>query len=159
MIDLPARRGPRPSTTATNPHSQVDQQPTDAGIREALALRAFALRNVTEQPSGISVPGARALCLDPALAAGSSGAFMVGTEFAHLHPSPDMSLHLMLPEVLARRVTASGWGELHIAARAGLIPSTAMMIYAPRDNEELEIAYELVVSSYRFARGDFPASA
>ena len=60
---LTRREGQRPRTTSTNPHTQLDQQPTDSFVREELARRVFALPGVIEQPSGISVPGARALVL------------------------------------------------------------------------------------------------
>ena len=78
---LPARAGDRPRTTPTNPHTQLDQQPADA--------------YVVEEPSGISVPGARALVLAPGEPSGPPEAFLTGREFAHLHPAPDHSLHAM----------------------------------------------------------------
>src|SRR5205085_3196172 len=59
---LPPRRGPRPATTATNPHTQLDQRPPARVISE-LADALFALPGVRERPSAISVPGARALWL------------------------------------------------------------------------------------------------
>src|SRR5687767_2504102 len=99
---LPTRAGPRPRTTPTNPHTQLDQQPEDPAVAEELARRVFALPGVVEQPSGISVPGARALTLAAGERAGPPEAFLIGREFAHLHPSPDFSLHAMLPLDAAR---------------------------------------------------------
>lgn len=64
---------------------------------------------------------------------------MVGREFAHVHPDPDHSLHMMLPMPVVELAIASGWGEPHPVARRGLIPPTAMMIYAPRDQDELTV--------------------
>jgi hypothetical protein len=150
---LPVRRGPRPQTTPTNPHTQLDQQPEDRRIRDELAGRLFALEGVDERPSAISVPGARALWLDDALAAGPPEAFLVGREFAHLHPGADQSLHAMLPLDLVREATDAGWVELHPVARMGLVPETAVMIYAPRDDEERGVVERLVRASYDFARG------
>ena len=57
---LPERAGHRPRTTPTNPHTQLDQNPQDPVVQE-LARRVFALPDVEERPSAISVPGARAL--------------------------------------------------------------------------------------------------
>ena len=79
---LPGRAGPRPATTPTNPHTQLDQQPTGPEQREMLAATVFALPGAVERPSAISVPGARALWLAES-AAGPPEAFMVGNEFAH----------------------------------------------------------------------------
>ena len=101
----------------------------------------------------ISVPGARAFVLEEEAAGGPPEAFMVGREFAHLHPPADGSLHMMLPLTLAEAVDANGWGELHPVARMGVIPSTAMMVYGPRDEGELEIVWELLRASHAFAAG------
>jgi hypothetical protein len=150
-VELPPRRGPRPRTTPTNPHTQLDQQPTSDGPREELVRRVFRLPGVSERPSMISVPGAPALSLDKERAAGPPEAFLVGREFAHLHPHPDLSLHVMLPSELAEQAVASGWAEPHPVARMGLIPPTAVMVYAPRDDGEVEVVAALVEASYRFA--------
>lgn len=153
MPPLPTRAGPRPTTFPDMPHQQLDQQPTDLGIRQALAERVFALPGVSEAPSGISVPGARALVLDPSWDTGPDEAFFVGGEFAHLHPGPDYSLHLALPEWLATEACRTGWAEPHPAIAAGLLPPTIVMVYAPRNQHELEIVAGLVEASYRFATG------
>ena len=58
---LPVRRGQRPTTTETNPHTQLDQQPEGSEQRDRLAADLFALPGVEERASLISVPGARAL--------------------------------------------------------------------------------------------------
>jgi hypothetical protein len=108
---------------------------------------------VEERPSAISVPGARALWLADPAAGGPADAFLVGREFAHLHPSPDLSLHMMLPPPLAEEAIAAGWAEVHPVARLGLIPGNAVMVYAPRDDGELEVAERLVRASHEYAGG------
>jgi hypothetical protein len=150
---LPTRVGDRPHTTPTNPHTQLDQQPIDLRWTEELARRIFALPGVLEEPSRISVPGARALVLAPDEASGPPDAFLIGREFAHLHPAPDHSLHAMLPTETVTAAVDAGWAELHPVALRGLIPSTAVMLYAPRDEAELEVIEGLVRASHAFARG------
>lgn len=108
-IVLPQRSGVRPWTTDTNPHSQLDQNPP--AFVDALCARLFALPGVIERPSAISVPGARALWLLPENAQGPREAFMIRTEFAHVHPAPDGSLHAALPPDLADEVIAREWGS------------------------------------------------
>jgi hypothetical protein len=149
---LPVRLGDRPRTTPTNPHTQLDQQPTDLAWVEELARRVFALPGVTEQPSRISVPGARALVLAPEEAIGPPEAFLIDREFAHLHPAPDYSLHAMLPTETVTEAVAAGWAEPHPVALRGLIPPTAVMLYAPRDEAELDVIEALVRASHAFAR-------
>jgi hypothetical protein len=159
MVDLSSllsRPGPRPRTTPTNPHTQLDQQPLDPAVREELSSRLFALPDVEERPTMISVPGARALWLLDSVPAGPSEAFMIEREFAHLHPGRDQSLHAALPADVARVAIEAGWAELHPVARMGLIPRNTVMLYAPRDADELEVIYNLVVSSYLFAGGSLP---
>jgi hypothetical protein len=117
-----------------------------------LAEAVFRLDGVEERPSRISVPGARALWLVEGHE-GPPEAFMIGWEFAHLHPGGDQSLHAMLPLDLATAAMEAGWAELHPVARLGLIPPTAVMIYAPRDDDERAAVESLVQASWAFARG------
>jgi hypothetical protein len=152
---LPIRAGARPRATPTNPHTQLDQQPTDLRWVEELARRIFALPGVVEQPSRISVPGARALVLEPGEPTGPPEAFLLGREFAHLHPAPDHSLHAMLPVETAAEAVAAGWAEPHPVALRGLIPPTAVMLYAPRDEAELDVIESLVRASHAFARLEY----
>jgi hypothetical protein len=149
---LPTRAGSRPRTTPTNPHTQLDQQPVDARWGEELARRVFALPGVVEESSRISVPGARALVLEDGEPLGPAEAFLIGREFAHLHPAPDHSLHAMLPMETAEEAVAAGWAEPHPVALRGLIPPTAVMLYAPRDEAELGVVEALVRASHAFAR-------
>ena len=81
-LDLSARPGPRPRTTPTNPHVQLDQN-APLELQELLFERARALPGVRVEPSMISVPGARAFVLVEEAAGGPLEAFMIGREFAH----------------------------------------------------------------------------
>lgn len=150
---LPRRAGPRPTTTPTNPHMQLDQQPAGSEQRELLAAEVFALPRVQEHPSLLSLPGARALWLTDSSGA-HADAFMAGTEFAHLHPDADQSLHVMLPPRLVEEAIQAGWAEQHPAARRGLIHANAVMLYAPRDNDERTVVASLVKASHAYASGD-----
>ena len=152
-MSLPSRRGPKPTTTPSNPHTQLDQQPEGTEQRRLLAAAVFTLAGVEERPSGISVPGARALWLEDG-ADGPPDAFMIGTEFAHFHPGADQSLHMMLPPALAEDAIEAGWAEQHPVARRGLITPNAVMVYAPRDDAEREVVEGLVRASHAYARGE-----
>lgn len=149
--ELPRRRGELPEVTRGMPHQQASQN-APAELQEALLSRAAALEGVEVVPSSISVPGARALRLHPDLAGGPD-AFMVGTEFAHLHPSYDGSLHVVLPPETAREVVATGWGDPHPLAGSRLSEGM-VMVFGPRDPEELEVVWEILRASYLYARGE-----
>ena len=156
---FPVRRGPRPATSLGMPHQQLDQQPTDSAPREALARRVFALPGVVEERSGVSVPGARALVLEPGAAAGPESSFMVGREFAHLHPAPDQSLHLVLPRDVATAAIGAGWAEPHPLAARMQGPSIAVMVFAPRNDDEVDVIAGLIETSHRYATGTEPHPA
>jgi hypothetical protein len=59
----------------------------------------------------------------------------------------------MLPGELVDEAVTAGWAEPHPVARMGLIPRTAVMLYAPRDEAELDVIERLVRASHAFARG------
>jgi hypothetical protein len=149
---LPKRSGSRPRTTPTNPHTQLEQNPQPEVVEE-LAQRIFSLFGVEERPSAISVPGARALWLREELPTGPQEAFMIGREFAHIHPMPDGSLHAALPPEVAQEAIRKGWAEQHPVARMGYIPHNVVMIYAPRDADEVKVVAGLVVEAYHYAGG------
>lgn len=153
-IELPRRRGTRPTTTRHIPHTQVDQQPEDRALTDTVIDEARTWPHVSERESGISVEGARALVLDAVAATGPPEAFMIGREFGHAHAQGDFSFHVALPPELAAAAESAGWAEPHFLVATGEVPPTIVMIYAPRDEAEREIVGELVRSSYRFARGE-----
>lgn len=147
--ELPARQGPAPRTGPAIPHQQLSQT-APVELQERLWQRMLTLDGVTAGPSGISFPETRALHLDADRATGPGAAYLIGTEFAHLHGPADGSLHLTLPEPVVAEVTRQGWGELHPIARDGLRPPTLMMLFGPRDEAELETIWSLVQRSHTY---------
>src|SRR5687767_10707453 len=107
-VPIPKRSGPRPLTNKNMPHSQINVQPVPE-VNAELYRRAFALPNVTNQRTVISVPGARALWLDEGLPLAHPEAIVAGREFAHIHP--DGSLHAALSPERAREAIDAGWAE------------------------------------------------
>lgn len=97
----------------------------------------------------MSLPTSRALLLDKSQALGPKEAFLGGTEFAHLHDVFDTSLHLCLPIERAREICELGRGEPHGYAEQG----TEIMVYAPRDEAEIQTVLAIVSESLAFARG------
>jgi hypothetical protein len=116
-------------------------------------LAELAALDVVWTESMISVPGAEALTLSRGAVARDPDAFMIGTEFAHLHPAPDHSLHMVLPPKAARAAIEAGWAEQHPMARLGVVSPGAVMVYAPRDAREADIVAKLVATSYAYAGG------
>lgn len=150
---LPVRRGKRPEVSVTTPQQQESQN-APASLQKELFAQLEKLEGVTTAPSAISVPGARAFVLGPAAARGPADAFIVPAvgEFAHLHPEYDGSLHLVLPIPLAHDALAKGWAVAHPLGGLRLTPGM-VMIYGPRDDEELETVVGIVRASHEFASG------
>jgi Family of unknown function (DUF5519) len=151
---LPERRGPNPETThptrqERKPHKQLTQN-APADLQEELLERVRRLPDISIGDSLVSVPGARAFHLREESARGPREAFQAGHEFAHLHPSEDGSLHMTLPPDLYDEVLAKGWGEPHPL-------SGTMLVWGPRDADELEVVWGLVKASYAYANGSYAA--
>ena len=163
-MNLPQRQGTKPRTTSRLPHSQLDQHGSDDVVKKLHQWCFSSLPHVENQPSGISVPGARALVLQENLPSSSStssscsccnpNAFMVGREFAHIHPAPDNgSMHVQLPASEAKEVVEAGWGEDHYLVTQGHYPPGLIMVFSPRTDDELETVKKIVTHSYEFATG------
>ncbi|KXF81592.1 luciferase domain-containing protein [Enterovibrio coralii] len=149
-LNLPIRRGEKPQTTSRLPHSQLTQHGPDEVI-DKLHAWAFSLPNINNEHSGISVPGARAMVLHASCKCNHE-AFMVGREFAHIHPHPDNgSLHVKLPASEAAEVVRKGWGEDHYLVTQGHYPKGLIMVFSPRDDDELDVVKTIVERSYQFA--------
>lgn len=149
-LELPERQGERPGTTrdvAQWPiaHEQKTQN-APVELQEKLFERAQGLAGVRIGASFVSVPGARAFHLDPQDAKGPEDAFRMRSEFGHLHPPYDGSLHMTLPPQARQEVLDKGWGEPHPHANT-------TMVYGPRDDAELEIVWQILQVSHAWAFG------
>ncbi len=149
--DLAARRGPRPRTTDVNPHTQLDQN-APVALQDRLRDHALSLPGVRRGRSNVSVPGAVAFFLDsppnpPALPD------LFGGEWGHIHPPYDGSLHINVLTPDAQTLIGRGWAEYHNVVTSGLVPPIVIMLYGPRDDEELAVAVLAVDAAYLAAGG------
>jgi hypothetical protein len=70
--------------------------------------------------------------------------------------------HCVLPEKLFQSCIAKGWGQKHVLSGryhpiAGtVIPETTLLFTAPRNEEELEIVWNILKASYDWALSDVP---
>ncbi|MFI9510800.1 luciferase family protein [Nocardia sp. NPDC052566] len=151
-VDLstpPRRSGIRPTTTGREiPHDQLDQfSPPE--IRAALVAQAQELPGVFTGPSQVSEPASLALRLrEPR---GPWAAFLHPSrdEFGHIHRSG--FLHLTVPQRFIAPLTEAGWGEPHPITRRPEWPDSIVMLYAPRDADELDLAIAVLRASWQQA--------
>lgn len=146
---LPKRLGPRPLVHQGMPHAQIGVEPVPE-VNEELFRRAYALPDVENRPTVISVLGAQALWLREDLPLAHPEVIAAGREFAHIHP--DGSLHASLPPERAREAIEAGWAEPHPIARH-IGHEGMVMLYTPRTMEELDVIFQLIVDSYNFVTG------
>ncbi len=146
---LPNREGPRPATTGSVPHQQIDLQAVPE-VNAELFRRAYLLPGVENRPSAFSLPGARGLWINDDVPLVRPDQIVSGREFAHIHP--DGSLHASLPLDRAREATEVGWAEPQPIADSLGVPGL-VMLYTPQTFDELETVLQLIVDSYNFVTG------
>ncbi|MFC8506005.1 luciferase family protein [Streptomyces sp. NPDC057411] len=146
---LPPRKGPRPETTGREiPHDQLeDFSPPE--IRDALVARARQLPGVFTGPSLVSEPGSLALRLKRGNRPFEAFLHPSVDEFGHIHRSGFM--HLTVPVEALPALTELGWIEPHPITRRAEFPDSIVMLYAPRDEDELEVAATVLQASYEQA--------
>jgi hypothetical protein len=151
LRDLGPRRGTRPVVDVVYPCPQVGD-PAPEGIRARLLEVADGLEGVEVQPTALSVPG-DALVLCERLARGKPEAFIRGREFAIVRA--EGSVHVSLDPVCGQRLLDMGWGTIHPLARymAGVLPPQSMIVYAPRDEGELDVVRSVLEAAHTFAVG------
>lgn len=148
-LQIPVRAGERPVTTEWIPHQQISDNPSSA-LHAATRERFLALAGCDLGPSLISVPGATALFV-PECEHCRQAAMMRGREFAHIHPGSDGSFHMVLDASSAAHVMAQGWGELHPLCLTGELTEQVLMVYAPRDEAEIDVIMEIAAASRAYA--------
>lgn len=149
---LPKRSGSRPKTTSAVPHMQLDQQPNKP-LSDELIEYMRNLDGVFLAWSDRSPPNTVGFFLEQDHAKGADNAFMLSTEFAHVHPFPDYSLHLPVPEPLRSQAIEAGWAEPHPLAGYPTVSDLMVLLYAPRDEQELDVVKTLVTSAWANASG------
>jgi Family of unknown function (DUF5519) len=150
---LPLRHGPPPQTTRHNPQQQLDQIP-DESVYLQFRAQIESWPGVIKAHSLRAPEGTIGLFLSQDEAKGPDSAFLLGTEFAHLHPLPDGSLHMVLPPHVHAAAIQTKWGIPHPMAGMPTVSPQTILIFAPRDEDEQRVVASLVKSAEQFARGE-----
>jgi phospholipase/carboxylesterase len=154
--ELHPRTGTRPEVSWSIPQEQLsDNSPPE--LQADLFHRLSTLSGVSSTQSAISVPGARGFMVDPS--DGPLDAFLVPRvgEFAHLHPEHDGSLHVALPPAMASDAIEKGWAVAHPLAGIRLTRGM-VLLYGPRNREELGVVIALATNSHSYAAGSLAAN-
>jgi hypothetical protein len=84
------------------------------------------------------------------VANGDPSVFITGREFGRvLFGAP--TIYLALPLSCAHWAIIRGWAEPHFSSSFGLMPPGVMVVYTPRDEDELAVCRSLFWVSYNFS--------
>ena len=145
------RNGEAPEIGKVPPQLQfTDKSPRD--IYQKLHDWMFStFPKVRKEPTRISVPSSIAMWLDENEDVGHIDAFMPppgSREFTHLHL--DGSIHTVVGTEIENEILAKKWGVRHMYYNKGV---KEVLVYAPRNEEELKVHKEIIVKSYEYATG------
>ena len=148
LRDLPLRQGSRPRIGAHPvPHRQLDQF-AEENIRQQLdqMFNSFVAANSKHIYFTKSFYEKRndAVTLIE-VESGHALAKISHGEIAHIHPA-DGSMHMIFSPSDAKQVIEKGWGERHPLAGVPKfdLPDTYLMIYTPRNSQELAVVAQLL---------------
>ncbi|KAF2431102.1 hypothetical protein EJ08DRAFT_670182 [Tothia fuscella] len=155
LTKLPKREGTRPTVRGIAPHRQSDQK-ASLEIFQKLRDRIFALAvgHPMKLRHGTS-------CLEkhgPGLFARNviNRSRHCNGEVCHAHPS-DGSIHLTLHPADAAIVLQQAWGERHPLSTGGwlarFVPPGFVMVYAPRNEEEVDVVMGIVKAAVWWVAG------
>jgi hypothetical protein len=146
---LPVRKGARPKTIIGPLHVQCNGH-GDPKYLKQLLNDILSWPYVEPRPTSPNHLDRVSVRLQGIAATDDSSAFISGTEFARvLLAAP--TIILVLPLVCAHWAIVKGWAEPHHLQSSGLMPAGTVIVYTPRNREELEVCYSLVFESYCFA--------
>ncbi|KAK7511397.1 hypothetical protein IWZ03DRAFT_396213 [Phyllosticta citriasiana] len=156
---LPLRRGPRPEVRGIAPHRQVlDKMGASEGGGIIFDSMLARLRRMAGPEAGNGLVEGTS-CFEKHGTGLFSTRPLTPTcrgEVCHIHAS-DGSLHLTLYPGDAKVVIERGWGERHPLARGGwltrFVPQHFLMVYAPRDEAEMDVVERIVKASVWWVSG------
>ena len=146
---LPARNGDLPVTRGIAPHRQVSQKAGKDMIEKlSAAITAMSMGSDTKivDISCFEKHGTALFYKEAAKA----------NEICHIHPT-DGSMHLVLADQDIKTVLEAGWGERHPLSHGGwferFVPANFVMVYAPREEAEVEVVLRIVRAAALYVEG------
>lgn len=146
---LPVRKGSRPTTIVGPLHIQCNGH-GDQKYLNQLVENVLSWPHIQTPASFVSPPGIISIQLEERAVTSDSSAFISDREFARvLLGAP--TIYLALPLVSAHWAIVRGWTEPHYLRSFGLMPAGAVLVYTPKDRDELAVCYSLFSEAYQFA--------
>ena len=147
---LPTRRGGRPKTVRAPLHIQCNGH-GDLKYLNQLVDEILTWPYVESAEPFISRSNTIPIRLIEMAASSDPSAFINEREFARvLLGAP--TIYLVLPLVSAYRAIVREWAEPHYLGSQGLMPAGTVVVYTPKDEEELAVCFGLFSESYHLGR-------
>jgi hypothetical protein len=147
---LPARKGQRPKTIHGPLHIQCSGH-GDLKYLSQLVDEVLIWPYIESVQSFISRSNTIPIRLTEVAASSDPSSFMTDREFARILLGAP-TIYLVLPLLCAHRAIVRGWAEPHYLRSQGLMPAGTVVVYTPRDLEELAVCSFLFSESYHFGR-------
>ncbi|KAF2003643.1 hypothetical protein P154DRAFT_532023 [Amniculicola lignicola CBS 123094] len=155
---IPQRAGDRPKPTRWALPQRQHKEPITPKAHEHLfnLLPPFATKSpgpayIRYGPSKTEGGTGPAIYVQPNVPTINPVAHNIFYEIAHVHPN-DNSLHVYVSPKDARAVIEAGWGERFTVN--WIAPESWIMVYAPRNEEEVRIVRKIVWAGVCFAVGE-----
>ena len=146
---IPERKGSRPKTLVGPLHIQCNGH-GDPKYLKRLVDDVLTWPHIEPRRSFVSPPNTIPIRLEEVATSGDPAAFISAREFGRvLLGAP--TIYLALPLVSAHWAIVRGWAEPHYLRSFGLMPAGAVLVYTPKNREELAVCYSLFAEAYLFA--------
>ena len=147
---LPTRRGQRPKTIRGPLHIQCNGH-GDLKYLNQLVDEVLTWPYIEAAEPFVSRSNTIPIRLTEVAASSDPSAFITDREFARvLLGAP--TIYLVLPILCAHRAIVRGWAEPHYLGSQGLMPAGTVIVYTPKDIEELAVCFVLFSESYHLSR-------
>ena len=156
---IPKRKGTKPTTICGPVHLQCGDS-GDAKYLRKLMTEVLSWPDVEFTPPIVRSPDLISIRLKRGEGAIGSSAATSVREFAKVYLEA-ATIHLTLPLVAAHWAIVRGWAEPHYLASQGLMPAGTVLLYAPKDESELDVCRFHFSQAYEHARnsGELEASS
>ena len=148
--ELPARRGRRPKTVRGPLHIQCNQH-GDLKYLNQLVDEVLTWPYIESAEPFVTRSNTIPIRLMEMAASNDPSAFITDREFARVFLGVP-TIYLVLPLLCAYRAIVRGWAEPHYLGSQGLMPAGTVVVYTPKDVEELAICSVLFSESYHLGR-------
>ena len=147
---IPKRKGNRPNTICGPLHIQCDDS-GDAKYLRRLVSEVLSWPDVKSTPPIVRSPDLVSIHLKQGEGAIGLSAAASMRGFAKVYLEA-VTIHLILPLVTAHWAILRGWAEPHYLASRGLMPAGTVLLYAPKDESEVDVCRFHFSQAYEHAR-------